>query len=82
MSDEDVTIRAARAKQLLEDEVLNGAMANLMADALARALLTPLEATGCIAAIAALQAANSASEQLQSFITAGKAAERKPYKVA
>jgi hypothetical protein len=79
---EDVTIRAARAQQLLEDEVLNDAMAMVMADAMNQVLVTPLNGTECIAAIAALQAANGMSQKLQSFITAGKAAERKPYKVA
>jgi hypothetical protein len=79
---EDVTIRAARAEQLLADEVFNEAMALLITEAMSRALVTPLEGSPCIAAVAAIQAANAVSEQLRSFITAGKAAERKPFKVA
>jgi hypothetical protein len=36
----------------------------------------------CIAAVAALQAVGAFENKLREFITSGKAAERKPFKVA
>jgi hypothetical protein len=84
MSDkEDVTIRAARAQQLMDDEVFNEAMDSVLDQALSAALRAALnDSTECVAAIANLQAAHDLQETLRSFVTAGKAAERKPYKVA
>jgi hypothetical protein len=84
MSDkEDVTIRAARAEQLLQDEVFNEAMDSVLDQALSAALRAVLsDPTECVAAIANLQASHYLQEILRSFVTAGKAAERKPYKVA
>jgi hypothetical protein len=80
---EDVTIRAARAEQLLEDEVLREALDSITGDALFKSGTANLaDAAECIAAVAALQAAGSLGVKLREYITAGKAAERKPYKVA
>jgi hypothetical protein len=80
---EDIQIRAARAQQLLDDEVLNEAMDAVLDQALSLALRAALsDPTECVAAIADLQAAHDLQESLRSFVTAGKAAERKPFKVA
>jgi hypothetical protein len=80
---EDVQIRAARAQQLLEDEVLVEALNGITKDALYRAGTASLASSSeCIAAIAYLQATADIHNKLNEFITAGKAAERKPYKVA
>jgi hypothetical protein len=80
---EDIQIRAARAQQLLDDEVLNEAMDAVLDQALSFALRAALsDPTECVAAIADLQAAHDLQESLRSFVTAGKAAERKPFKVA
>jgi hypothetical protein len=80
---EDVTIRAARAEQLLEDEVLQEALDAMIKGALAEAVTTDLSnPTECVAAIASIQAACDFQDSLKSFVTAGKAAERKPFKVA
>jgi hypothetical protein len=80
---EDIQIRAARAQQLLDDEVLNEAMDAVLNQALSFALRAALsDPTECVAAIADLQAAHDLQESLRSFVTAGKAAERKPFKVA
>jgi hypothetical protein len=80
---EDLKIRAARAEQLLEDEVLVEAKNNIMLEALERAhrasLANPSE---CVAAVAAIQAANNFVADLKSFVVSGKAAERKRFKVA
>jgi hypothetical protein len=80
---EDVTIRAARAEQLLEDEVLLEAFHDLSQDVANRVFTTDLkDAAACIAAVAAAQATSNFELQLRAYVTAGKAAERKPYKVA
>jgi hypothetical protein len=80
---EDVMIRAARAEQLRDDEVLREAMSSIMGDALEQAGRVSLDdAARCIAAVAALQAVGAFENKLREFITAGKAAERKPFKVA
>jgi hypothetical protein len=80
---EDVTIRAARAQQLLEDEVLREALKELNDDAATNALVTPLNhPEKCVAAVAAIQAVGEFEAKLLQYINAGKAAERKPYKVA
>jgi hypothetical protein len=80
---EDIQIRAARAEQLLEDEVFQEAMNSSMGDALEAAGRVDLDnAAGCIAAIAALQAIGAFQNKLRGYITAGKASERKPFKVA
>jgi DNA repair protein RadC len=80
---DDVAIRAARAQQLLEDEVLNEAMEALHEDAIEIVLRADLaSAERCVAAVSYLQATNALIDKLRSFVTAGKAAERKPYKVA
>jgi hypothetical protein len=80
---EDVTIRAARAQQLLEDEVLQEALDAMIKSSLAEAMTTDLSnPTECVAAIASIQAAGDFQDSLKQYITAGKAAERKPYKVA
>jgi hypothetical protein len=82
MSDE-VTIRAARAQQLLEDEVFVDAFNAALQDGLLRALRADLgNPTECVASIAVIQAASAFQDKLKEYITAGKAAERKPYKVA
>jgi hypothetical protein len=80
---EDVTIRAARAEQLLADEVLGEALTALFQEAVDAALRTDLSKPDeCVAAVAAIKACSGAILQLKSFITSGKAAERKPFKVA
>jgi Arc/MetJ-type ribon-helix-helix transcriptional regulator len=80
---EDVTIRAARAEQLLADEVLREALKEMNDDAAINATVTPLnDAAKCVAAVAAIRAAGEFEAKLLQYITAGKAAERKPYKVA
>jgi hypothetical protein len=80
---EDVTIRAARAQQLLEDEVLQEAVATLIDDAWYGAIATPLSDTQkCVAAVASIQAISDFESRLRQFVTDGKVAERKPYKVA
>jgi hypothetical protein len=80
---EDVTIRAARAEQLLVDEVFNEALTAVLGDALLRAQSADLASKEeCIASIAAIQAAGVFQDKLRSFVTSGKAAERKPFKVA
>jgi|tagenome__1003787_1003787.scaffolds.fasta_scaffold13787488_1 hypothetical protein len=80
---EDVRIKAARAEQLLEDEVLTEAMEGIIRDALFHAGTVSLaNAPECIGAIAALQAAGDLNRKLREYVTAGKAAERKPFKVA
>jgi hypothetical protein len=80
---EDVTIRAARAQQLLEDETLLEAFGGYNKDALAKLLMVDLSnSTECVAAVASFQASQEFLEKLREYVTAGKAAERKPYKVA
>jgi hypothetical protein len=80
---EDIQIRAARAEQLLEDEVLQKALANLRNDAWFRAVSTPLsDSEKCIGALAAIQATSDLESRLREFVLDGKVAERKPYKVA
>jgi hypothetical protein len=80
---EDVTIRAARAQQLLEDEVLVEAFKGLSQDVAERVFRADLkDAAACIAVVAAAQAINDFELKLREYVTAGKAAERKPYKVA
>jgi hypothetical protein len=80
---EDVEIRAARAQQLLDDEVLAEALQGYVTDVVARLLRADLKDTAeCVASVAAFQASQEFQNQLRSFVTAGKAAERKPFKVA
>jgi hypothetical protein len=80
---EDIQIRAARAQQLLADEVLNEAIISLSQDAADRVEIADLSnAAQCIAAVASAQAAANFVSKLREFVTAGKAAERKPFKVA
>jgi hypothetical protein len=83
MNQEDTQIRAARAEQLLDDEVLKEALETIAADALFKAgtanLADPKE---CVAAIAAIQAITSLEYELKKFVTDGKAAQRKPHIVA
>jgi hypothetical protein len=80
---EDVTIRAARAQQLLDDEVLNEALHGYVTDVAARILRADLkDAAECVASVAAYQASQEFLTRLRSFVTSGKAAERKPFKVA
>jgi hypothetical protein len=80
---EDVTIRAARAEQLLQDEVLGEALTAMFQEAVDAALRTDLSKPDeCVAAVAAIKACSGMGLQLKSFITSGKAAERKPFKVA
>jgi hypothetical protein len=80
---EDIQIRAARAQQLLDDEVLKEALEVIAADAFFRAGTANLaDASECVAAIAAIQAATSLEYGLRKFVTDGKAVERKPFKVA
>jgi hypothetical protein len=80
---EDVTIRAARAEQLLDDEVLVEALHGYVTDVIARLLRADLkDAAECVASVAAFQASQEFQNQLRSFVTSGKAAERKPFKVA
>jgi hypothetical protein len=80
---DDVNIRGARALQLLEDEVLQEAITGMVEDAWAVALRADLRnPANCIAAIATVQATDRFKDQLKEYVTAGKAAERKPYKVA
>jgi hypothetical protein len=80
---DDVTIRAARAQQLLEDEVLSEALQSISVDAMSALMLTDLkDPAACIAAVAAAKATGNFEVKLKEYITAGKAAERKPYKVA
>jgi hypothetical protein len=80
---EDIQIRAARAEQLLEDEVLIEAFGGYNKDALARLLMVDLSnPTDCVAAVASFQASQEFIEKLRGYVTYGKAAERKPYKVA
>jgi hypothetical protein len=40
------------------------------------------DAAECVACVAAIQAANNFVADLKSFVTSGRAAERKPFKVA
>jgi hypothetical protein len=83
MNDEDIKIRAARAEQLLADEVLNEAFDAQSAAVLGRLLRADLrDNLECVAVVAALQASQGFKEELRSFVTSGKAAERKPFKVA
>jgi hypothetical protein len=80
---EDVTIRAARAEQLLEDEVLQRALTNLRDDAWFRAVSTPLsDPEKCVGALAAIQATSDFESRLREFVLDGRVAERKPFKVA
>jgi hypothetical protein len=80
---EDIQIRAARAQQLLEDEVLAEAIISLSQDAADRVDIADLSnAAQCIAAVASAQAAANFVSKLKGFVTSGKAAERKPFKVA
>jgi hypothetical protein len=80
---EDIQIRAARAQQLLEDEILMEALDSLVKENLYQAALADLgNPTQCVGAVAAIQAISAFSGKLQEYITAGKAAERKPFKVA
>jgi hypothetical protein len=80
---DDVTIRAARAKQLLEDEVLQETFQSLNQNALDTIVLTDIkDAAACIAAIAKAKAVADFELKFREYVTAGKAAERKPYKVA
>jgi hypothetical protein len=79
----ETVIRAARADQLLSDDTLNAAFNSHSEAVLGRLLRASLsDPTECVAAVAALQASQEFKEQLRSFITSGKAAERKPFKVA
>jgi mannose-1-phosphate guanylyltransferase len=83
MSDEDIQIRAARAQQLLEDEVLVEAVDKITLAALERATMANLaDAAECVACVAAIQAVNHFVADLKSFVTSGRAAERKPFRVA
>jgi hypothetical protein len=80
---EDATIRASRAEQLLADETLNEALDAQSASVLSRLLRADLrDNVECVAVVAALQASQGFKEELRSFIISGKAAERKPFKVA
>jgi hypothetical protein len=80
---EDVTIRAARAQQLLEDEVLQNVLTGMVEDAWAEANRADLSnPTSCVAAIGVIQSIDDFKSKLQSLVTSGKAAERKPFKVA
>jgi hypothetical protein len=80
---DDVTIRAARAQQLLEDEVFNEAFLSLNQDAFDTIVLTDIkDAAACIAAVAKAKAVADFELKFREYITAGKASERKPYKVA
>jgi hypothetical protein len=80
---EDAEIRAARAEQLLEDEVLQKALDGVTSDALLKAGMASLsDASECIAAIAALQAAASFNGKLREFVTAGKPTGRNKIYVA
>jgi hypothetical protein len=83
MRDEDIQIRAARAQQLIEDEVLVEAVDKITLAALERAARADLsDAAECVACVAAIQATNNFVADLKSFVTSGRAAERKPFKVA
>jgi hypothetical protein len=80
---EDIQIRAARAQQLLEDEVLIEALISLSQDAADRVDAASLrDGAECIAAVAAAQAAANFAGKLKEFVTAGKVVERKPHRVA
>ena len=83
MNNEDAQIRAARAQQLLEDETLHEVLATLMDDAVLNATLAPLDDPArCVAAVATLQAVREFEDKLRSFVTSGRAAQRKPHVVA
>jgi hypothetical protein len=83
MNDEDVRIRAARAEQLLQDEVLSSAFMAQTEAILARLLQASLsDPTQCVAAVAAFQASQEFKDQLQSYITSGKSAGRNRIYVA
>jgi pyruvate carboxylase len=80
---EDVTIRAARAKQLLEDEVMMEAFSGCSHDAAMRVLAADLKnPCDCIAAVAEAKATANFEMKLREFITAGQSAVRKPFVVA
>jgi phosphosulfolactate phosphohydrolase-like enzyme len=80
---EDVTIRAARAQQLIEDEVLEEGLSGVVADALYAVANADLSNQAeCVAAVAAFQAAEAFSGKLKQYITSGRATGRKPFKVA
>jgi hypothetical protein len=83
MNQEDIKIRAARAEQLLEDETLGGALVAMVEEAWRQASVVSLaNPDECIAACARIQAVDGFKDGLKSWVTAGKAAERKPFKVA
>jgi len=84
MSDEeDVQVRAARARQLLEDETLLEALNGVSQDVANLLLVTDLrDASACIAAVAAAQATKDFELKLRQFITSGRATQRKPHVVA
>jgi hypothetical protein len=83
LNDNDAEIRAVRAQQLLDDEVLQEALRALEAHALQTALRAktydPHEA---VSAISHLKAAHAIRSQLESLITTGKLQGRKPVQVA
>jgi hypothetical protein len=80
---QEASIRATRAQQLLDDEVLQEALAEIQADAKFKALNTDLSnQSQCVEAIAQIQAAETMLTILRAYITAGKAEQRKPFKAA
>jgi hypothetical protein len=81
--DDDVEINAARAEQLIQDELLQNILATMMHDALNAVDTTDLgNQPECVAAVARIQAAHEFMDRLKGIVTAGKAAKRKPFKVA
>jgi hypothetical protein len=84
MSEEDdVEINAARAEQLIQDELLQNVLTTMMHDALNAVDHTDLgNQTECVAAVARIQAAHDFMNRLKGIVTAGKAAKKKPFVVA
>jgi hypothetical protein len=80
---EDIKIRAARAEQLLADDVLIEAFNGFNHDAVARVLSANLsDPTECVAAVASFQASQEFLEKLRGYVTDGKAAGRNKIYVA
>jgi hypothetical protein len=78
----DASVRAERAQQLLDDELLTEALDTLERDAVGTALQAEFKGEDCIAVVAYLQAAYSVRQQLKSVLTTGKAQEQKRPAVA